>query len=93
MTPGAWGTRVERERRNRIRVAVYAFAYECRDESLISDSEYDALAASIDPAIVTGNPVLDMFFQHHYLPHTGQWIHKHPALPHIADIYSRWYIQ
>lgn len=84
---------MERERRNRIRVAVFAFAYECRGESLIPDAEYDALAASIDPSVVTGNPVLDTFFKRHYLPHTGMWIHKHPALHGIAGIYSRWYTQ
>lgn len=88
-----WGSPVERERRNRIRVAVYAFAYECRDEALISDDEYDRLARSIKPTMVTGNPVIDMFFQHHYSPDTAMWIHKHPALHGIAGIYSRWYIQ
>lgn len=88
-----WGSRVERERRNRIRLAVYAYAYELRDESLATDHEFDQLARSIDPAVTTGNAVLDQFFRDHYQPDSGMWIHQHPDLDGIATIYHRYYIQ
>ncbi len=88
-----WGSTVERERRNRIRIAVYAYAYECRDESLISDADYDRLARSINPSLPTGHPVLDQFFATHYSADTGLWIHAHPELHRIANIYHRYYIQ
>ena len=87
-----WGSPVERERRNRIRVAVYAYAYEFEDSALIPDSEYDALALTIQPAMSTGNARLDRFFREHYSPDTGMWIRQHPELHRIADIYRRYYI-
>lgn len=88
-----WGSRVEQERRNRIRLAVYAYAYELRDESLVTDHEFDRLARSIDVTINTGHPVLDQFFATHYSADTGLWIHAHPELCRVADIYQRYYIQ
>ena len=88
-----WGSRVEQERRNRIRLAVYAYAYELRDESLVTDHEFDQLARIIDPTVTTGNPVLDQFFRDHYQPDSGMWIHHHPDLDGIAAIYHRYYIQ
>lgn len=89
----AWGSPVERERRNRIRLAVYAYAYELRDESLVTDHEFDRLARSIDPTVTTGNPVLDQFFRDHYQPDSGMWIRHHPDLDGIARLYSAYYIQ
>lgn len=89
----AWGNPVERERRNRIRLAVYAYAYEFQDEALVPDSEYDALARSIQPALGTGNPLLDQFFRNHYSPDTGMWIRSHPELHRVAHIYRKYYIQ
>lgn len=89
----AWGSAVERERRNRIRIAVYAYAYELRDEALIPDADYDQLARSINPSLPTGHPVLDQFFATHYSADTGLWIHAHPELHRVADIYQRYYIQ
>ena len=88
-----WGSRVEQERRNRIRLAVYAYAYELRDESLVTDHEFDQLASIIDPTVTTGNPVLDHFFATRFTPDSGMCIHQHPALDGIADIYHRYYIQ
>lgn len=88
-----WGTPVERERRNRIRIAVYAYAYELRDECLVADSEYDALARTIQPAMPTSRPVLDRFFAEHYTADSGLWIHRHPELAGIINIYERFYIQ
>ncbi len=88
-----WGSRVERERRNRIRLAVYAYAYELRDESLVTDHEFDQLARIIDPTVTTGNAALDHFFATRFTPDSGMWIHQHPALDGIATIYHRYYIQ
>ena len=84
-----WGSRVEQERRNRIRVSVYAYAYEFQDSELVTDSEYDALAASIDTSIVTGR--LDQFFRDHYSADTGMWIRIHPELHLVADCYRKHY--
>jgi hypothetical protein len=88
-----WGNPQERERCNRIRVAVYAYAYEFEDSALVPDSEYDALARSIQPAMPTGNVTLDQFFRDHYSADTGQWIHNHPELDRIERLYRKYYIQ
>lgn len=88
-----WGYQVEVERRNRILVAVYAYAYEMRDECLVSDAEYDALARSIRPDMGTGNELLDHFFRTHYSPDTGMWIHKHPELSRVASICERYFVR
>jgi hypothetical protein len=88
-----WGNPQERERCNRIRVAVYAYAYEFEDSALVPDSEYDALARSIQPAMPTGNPMLDNFFRNHYSSDTGMWIRLHPDLAGIERIYRQHYIR
>jgi hypothetical protein len=81
----------EKEIANRIRIAVYAYAYEIMNKPLVTDAEYDVLAASIRPMMITDKPLEDYFFEEHYAPHTGQWIYKHPNLDGIADLYQRYY--
>lgn len=71
-------TPVERERRNRIRLAVAAYAYEVLNETIMPDAEFDALAMKIEPSMSTGHPVLDRFFMEHFDPFTGLWVRKHP---------------
>ena len=88
-----WGLPVERERRNRILVAVYAYAYEFEDSALIPDSEYDALARTINPAMTTGHPMLDKFFRDHYSADTGMWIRAHPDIAGIERVYRQHFIQ
>lgn len=87
MTP--WGTPVERERRNRILVAVAAFAYEMLSVSIMSDEAFDNLASEINPSRPTGRPDIDAFFRKHFNPHTGMWIHHHPDLAGVRRIYER----
>lgn len=84
-----WGTRVEQERRNRIRVSVLAYAYEFEDAALVPDAEYDDLARRIDTSIVTGR--LDKFFQQHYSADTGMWIRLHPELHLVAECYRKYF--
>lgn len=86
-----WGTAPEVERRNRIRLSVAAFAYECVGESIMSDAEFDALARSIRPEVMTGRFGLDAFFLSRFSPDTGMWIHQHPELSKVRDLYERHY--
>lgn len=81
------------ETRNRIRVSVAAFAYEVENSPIMSDAEFDALAASIDPDFTTGRGPEDLFFLMEFEPHTGSWIHKHPDLPGIKRLYESFYQQ
>lgn len=84
-----WGTPVERERRNRIRIAVFAYAYEVMNVSLVSDAEYDRLARSINTSVPTGNVLMDHFFKTHYSQDTGLWVHRHPRLSDLDRLYRK----
>jgi tRNA/tmRNA/rRNA uracil-C5-methylase (TrmA/RlmC/RlmD family) len=73
-----WGTPEETERRRRIRVSVWAYAYEVLDVSLVSDELYDRECYLVDPKVTTGRPRLDEFFRKHFAAYTGQWVRLHP---------------
>jgi hypothetical protein len=80
-------TPIETERRNRIRLSLFAYAYEFKNESLISDHEYDTLSRLINKSVKTGNKKLDKFFMTEFEPDTGMWIRKHPELDKLAAIF------
>jgi hypothetical protein len=84
-----WGSPEEIERRNRIRIAVWAYAYEIMDDTLVSDAEFDALALKIDPTVSTGNRKLDRFFRAEFSPATGMWVRKHPDQRGLHRTYLR----
>ncbi len=79
------------EVRNRILLSVAAYAYEYENESIMSDSSFDALCLKINTDVETGNKKLDTFFKTEFDPSTGQWIHKHPDLKGVKALYQRWY--
>lgn len=83
-------TEVEKQRRIRILLSLYAYAYEYKACSIVSDAEYDNLALQVDTSISTGNKKLDHFFKREYLPHTGQWIHKHPEKDKLEAMYIQY---
>ena len=86
-----WGSAEEIERRNRIKLTVAAYAYEFVNTSIISDANFDQLAMQITLQMDTGNAVLDTFFRTEFQPDTGQWIHKHPELEKVKQLYQRFY--
>jgi hypothetical protein len=84
-----WGSPVEVERHNRIKLSVAAYAYEFHSNSIMSDADFDALCQKIDTTIDMENAVLDKFFREDFDPSTGMWIHKHPNLTGIERIYKK----
>lgn len=86
-----WGSDVEIERFNRIRLSVAAWGYEKHDENFISDHEYDALCLKIRPEMNTGNRKMDNFFKKHFDPNTGQWVLKHPQTAHLERLWRDFY--
>lgn len=82
----AWGSPEEVERRRRIFVAAYAYAYEVESRPLVDDATYDAEAALVDPFASTGNEVLDWFFLNEFEAYTGAWVHKHPEKDKLKRI-------
>jgi hypothetical protein len=82
---------INQEIRNRIILAVAAYAYEYMDDPIMSDTEFDQLALKINPNEKTGNRKLDNFFKKHFMPDTGMWIHKHPEKEKLKFIYKEYY--
>ena len=80
---------MEVERRRRIRVAVWAYAYEILDVSLVSDHRFDEECKLVDPKVSTGNARLDSFFRKTFSAHTGQWVHKHPDINRLSSLVRR----
>lgn len=76
------------ETRNRIRVALAAWAYEVRNDPLMPDHLYDKLALSIDLRKSTARPDLDEWFRDNFSPHTGMWVLHHPERDKIEALYQ-----
>lgn len=91
--PSAWGTKKEKEVRRRIILSVAAYAYEIKNESIMADAEFDEQCLLVDVNEKTGNRKLDNFFKNHFDASTGQWIHKHPELKKIQQIYEKYYVK
>lgn len=86
-----WGTPQEVERRRRIIVSVWAYAYEFCANSIVPDHVFDAecymLAAGL--RVDTDRPDLDYWFRGAFDPSTGMWVHKHPEIDKIRQLYER----
>ena len=80
-----------KETRNRIKLSVAAYAYEFKNNPIMSDAEFDELALKIDKSASTTNPQMDEFFATHFQPDTGMWIHQHPELARLDNLYERYY--
>jgi len=87
----SWGSPVEKQVRLRIKLAVAAYAYEFRNESIISDAEFDKMCLEVNPNIATGYRKMDNFFKNKFDSSTGQWIHSHPDLKGIKNIFEKYY--
>ena len=91
--PSKWGSLSEIVRRDRIKVAVAAWAYEHDHHPIMSDKAYDELSALVaaEINIATGDHRMDRFFQRHFQADTGLWIHKHPDPRGLENIYVCYY--
>lgn len=77
------------EKRRRIQVALWAYAYEVKNVSIVDDATYDRVCREINVEMTTDNRRLDIFFKNEFDPSTGLWIHKHPELYKIAALFER----
>lgn len=84
-----WGSEAEVERRRRILLSVWAYAYEVRDDPLVDDGKFDEECSLVDTWVLTGNDRLDNFFMKHFDSSTGMWIRNHPELDRIKQLYDR----
>lgn len=84
-----WGSPVEVERRRRINVAAWAYAYEVDNNPIVDDDTFDREARLINPSIDTGHDILDAFFRAEFSPHTGMWVHRHPEKHKLPGMCAR----
>ncbi len=80
---------VEVERRNRIRVAVAAYAVECWDNPIMKPGDYDCLAENIHRELATGHNSLDRFFACEFTPLATDWVRDHPEIDKIEKLYKQ----
>ena len=85
-------TPAEIETRRRIKLSIWAYAYEFKSHSLVDDFIYDMESYTVDLSVSTGNIVMDAWFICNFEPDTGMWIHKHPELGRIAELYGEHYL-
>lgn len=81
-----YSERVCLETRRRIRLAIAAYAYEVLMDPIMTDSEFDDLARSVDLSVSTRRPDLDKWFRSRFSPHTGMWIHSHPDRARVEQL-------
>lgn len=74
------------EKERRCKVAVWAYAYELENVSLVDDATFDLTCRAIDTAVATDRPDLDVWFKSTFDPSTGLWVHKHPELRRLKTI-------
>ena len=86
-----WGSPVEVERLNRIKISVAAHAYEVHNESFMSDGEYDELSRAIDLSVDTGCSVHDEYFNDKFHTDTGMWIYSHPNREGLEKLWQTHY--
>ena len=84
-----WGSPEEIERKRRINVAVWAYAYEFMDDQLVGDDIWEAECLAINLEQETGDDALDFWFSENFDPSTGQWVHNHPNLDGLHRRYMR----
>ncbi len=83
--------KVEKERKRRIMISIWAYAYEFENKSIVSDEVFDTECKKVDIFLDTGRKLLDDFFLYEFDPSTGMWIHKHPELEKIKILYKNYF--
>ena len=75
-----------RERKRRIKLAVWAYAYELMAHSVVDDGTFDRECLKVDLTQSTGNAVLDAWWRENFKPWTGMWVHNHPGRDRLHQI-------
>lgn len=81
----------EIETRRRIKLAIWAYAYEFEDHSIVTDTVFDVESYQVNLNIETDRLDLDYWFRANFQPCTGMWIHKHPDLSRVKELYERFF--
>lgn len=79
----------EREKRRRMNVVLWAYAYEIMDNPLVSDADFDQQCRFVNLSINTDRPDLDEWFRKNFDPCTGSWIRSYPEIDKLEKLYER----
>lgn len=83
-------TTSEIETRRRIKLSMWAYAYEFLNSPVVSDADFDAECEKIDLSVATARPDMDAWWCKEFQTCTGAWIHNHPELSRIAMLHARY---
>lgn len=83
--------RTSEEIKRRIKLCIAAYAYEIENDSIMPDTTFDEECKKVDVTITTGNDKMDKWFKEEFDPCTGQWIHNHPEINKLEELYTRYY--
>lgn len=78
----------DEEKKRRIQVVMWAYAYEIENDSLVSDFVYDDTCRKIDLSVDTDDPEMDAWFREHFFPDSGMWVYKHPHFDRLKVTYD-----
>jgi hypothetical protein len=81
----------EAQKKLRMHLSMWAYAYESKSFSIVSDEEFDFAARQVDLGIETDRPDLDDWFFKNFSIQTGKWIHNHPDLARFERIWQTIY--
>lgn len=76
------------QKRLRCRLAVWAWAYEGLNESLVDDHMFDKECLRVDLDVDTDSPEWDLWWRENFSPETGAWINKHPDKKRLTELVS-----
>lgn len=77
------------EKRRRIQVALWAYAYEVCYENLVPDAKFDEVCRKINLSVATDRPDLDQWFRENFDPSTGLWVRKHPEILALQRVFEK----
>lgn len=74
----------------RRQLASVTFGIELRGVSIMLASDWHNLASRVDRRRGTCDPLLDEFWATRFSPMTTKWIHDHPLLDEVAEVFDRY---
>lgn len=74
----------------RRQLASVTFGIELRGVSVMLATDWHRIAQGIDRSMGTCDPLLDEFWVTRFSPMTTKWIHDHPLLDEVAEVFDRY---
>ena len=76
------------ETRRRIRLSLWAYAYEFENASIVDDATFDAECRLVNLDASTARQDMDDWWRKNFDPSSGMWIRSHPELGKLKVRFS-----